>query len=154
MSEVEDKGNAMFPTPGHRLEFIAKVRLLGVVEIRCEFSGSGDSGNIEDPQFYDRNEVEIGDKVNDQVLAWPSEESKWDARTMSWVKEHHEASDRPLKEIVASMCETGLDSAGLDWYNNDGGQGSFTFKFTDSGMDVDLRVGVNHTETSEYNFEF
>ena len=154
MPEEPDAGNAMFPTPGHRLEFMTKVRLLGVASVRVDFSGGGDSGDIEGAVFYDRHDNSLGDRVADTVLDWPTETSHFDPRTLEWIKNETTFEPTKLSEIVGQMADKALAECGLDWYNNEGGGGHFIFTFTPEGMDVRLNIGINHTETTEYSFDY
>jgi len=48
-----------------------------------------------------------------------------------------------------------LERTGLDWYNNDGGQGTFRIDL-DAGNEpiVSLDVGINYIETNDHSFAF
>lgn len=145
------ESTALFPTQELRDTFMSKVRLLGITEILVEFSGSGDSGNVEDPRFYDAHDADITAQVATKDLEWP--ETVGNLVDGEW-KTSEVLLLRSLTNIVAEMADYALEQSGLDWYNNDGGQGDMRFTFTPAGMDVLLSVSVNTTTTEDSSYEY
>lgn len=147
------ESNAVFPTADHREQFEGKCRMLGVATITVEFSGSGDSGNWEDPQFHDAAGENINARVADVQIPWPTEGAKFDQKALEWKPTEH-VELLTLREITAMMCDNALNATGLDWYNNEGGQGSVIFKFPPAGMTVELDVGINIAQVDHHSFEY
>lgn len=96
----------------------------GVTKIRVKYEGSGDSGAIEDVDYYDKEDDEhyctqlgITDSQHDDIqnLAYP-------------------------------MLD-GIE----DWYNNDGGYGTVTINLNDFTYSIENNVRITDVET--YNHE-
>ena len=59
-----------------------------------------------------------------------------------------------VHEIIKQVTFDALEESGMDWYNNDGGQGYLTIDFNHSPPEIDLELGINHTATTDYSFSF
>lgn len=150
MSE-EFEGNALFPNAECRDTFMSKVQLLGIAHITIEFSGSGDSGDMHDPSYRDAKGEDISSKVQETMIAWPGAFST--ILNGEWNETRTELRTT-LDEAVKELGDKALEASGLDWYNNDGGQGQLEISFTPEGMDVVLNVGINYTNTEDHSIEF
>lgn len=82
---------------------VLALTLLGVDEVVIEFSGSGDSGAIDEFLFMDTRKKAVVKNVPDNI------------KNVIW--------DHFIEDIL--MNKIG------DWYNNDGGQGHVTLKIPD-----------------------
>lgn len=142
----------IFPSEEHRAELLMRLKLLGVSELTVGFSGGGDSGSIEDVTAVsaDGSEVDLGSQPS---MSWVQETSTLNRATHRWDK-HYVSVDLSLKDILIQMTEQALEEAGLDWYNNDGGQGYLAIDFTVSPPDIRLKIGINRMETDEHFFRF
>lgn len=85
---------------------------LGVVEISIEFSGSGDSGDIDDVYFKT-------EKDSYQYIDMPDNKSENIIRSFAW-------------DIIASK----VDTVG-DWVNNEGGYGYITIDVENNTYNLD-----------------
>lgn len=140
----------LFPTTALRDELLVKMRALGVFKVTIEFHGSGDSGNFEEPTAVDSEGNEV--VISDIKMNWPVRQTAWTANRPP--KHTTNLELMSLSQIVEHLANSALDREGIDWYNNDGGQGSFTIKFDQSPPTIQLDVGQNYMETNEYSFEY
>lgn len=144
--------SSIFPSEAHRDELLMRLKLLGIAVITVDFSGSGDSGNINDVLAQTADGVEV--KLDDQpLMSWMEETSTHNPVTRQWDKSYHPAN-LSLESILTKMAEQALEETNLDWYNNDGGQGEFTIDFRESPPKIELQVGINYTQTDEHEFVF
>ena len=100
-----------------------------VAAIICEFAGSGDSGQIEEVsavESYDREDGSIGASVEAALIE----------------------VDREAAREIALVA---LEKQGVDWYNNDGGQGEVAIM---RDGQIHCRTEQNYVEHTTYNAEF
>lgn len=100
-----------------------------IAAIVCEFAGSGDSGQIDDVmavKYYDPEDGSVGARVEAAMIN----------------------SDRVAAEEVALAA---LERQGVDWYNNDGGQG--VVAITRDGQ-IHCRTEQNYVVCNTYNAKF
>ncbi len=98
---------------------------LYVNKVTIAFAGSGDSGSIED--------IEI-EMVNDYELDSIEKTS--------------------LKADLESWADTFLEGTGIDWYNNEGGQGEIVFDMSTVPLKLIAHVDVNVVSSStEFQIE-
>ena len=139
----------IFETTELRTRFLDALRANKVHKVWVYFCGGGDSGSIEDVTFSDSDGKEVS--VAELKLMWPSTRSEFKDGT--WLRIEEEI-EQGLKEVTEDVVYRALEMTGVDWYNNDGGQGEFTLEFNASGKAVmDLSVGVNYTSTDHHAFE-
>lgn len=137
-----------FPSIKHREQLLATLRVLGIHSVTVEFSGSGDSGSIQD--VYANNAANETIYIGNQNLLWPEERKLYNDKDDEWIIDNTVVIT-PLAKILERIAYDALDKCGLDWYNNDGGQGEFYIKFDGDKPKIGLDVGVN-TMTTDYNF--
>lgn len=140
----------MFPTKQLRDELLAKMRTLGVFKVSIEFHGSGDSGNFEEARAVNSEGEEVA--ISDIKMNWPVRQTVWMANNRP--KHTTNLELMSLSQIIEHLANGALDREGIDWYNNDGGQGTFTINFKESPPGIYLDVGQNYMETNEYAFEY
>ena len=139
----------IFPSEEHRTTLLGTLKLLGVQHITVEFSGSGDSGSIDQVNLNDANGNNIdvsGHKIDWMTSYQTYKDGKWETKS--------ELSNMPLNLVLESVTYAAIETTGLDWYNNDGGQGTFEIDLTVSPPRIDLDIGINYTETNRYNVNF
>lgn len=146
---------ALFPNETFKASFLAKLKELTIDNMTVQFSGCGDSGAIDSVEFY--RKMTTGSHsvvdVKDVTLKWQTETTNYDHETKGWKMSTLE-QDYPLTEIGEFIAYAALEQCGLDWYNNDGGQGEFTLAFDEAGEpQISLDIGINYMETSQYNFK-
>lgn len=142
---------SLFPSKHHRDLVLTQLRTLGVSQVEVSFSGSGDSGSIDAAYCVDASNKRI--ELPEPKFEWPQERSVFSEKTKSW--EHQTYTEfLNLEEILRALTNDALESQGLDWYNDDGGQGSLTIDFTQSPPNIELNVGINITSTEDHEFNF
>ena len=82
-----------------------------------------------------------------------------DENTISWTVTTYgdnkaEAQTIPLYQAVEDIGYRVLDATGMDWYNNDGGQGHIYLKVVGDTIKVEVDMGINVTQTDPYTFEY
>ena len=127
------------------------LKVLGGVEAVVEFQGGGDSGEIHDACLLDAYGKEID--MDGVTYDWRVTTSYFDQDKKDWVQQ---TTIQPveLSDILRDTTEEMLEEQGLDWYNNDGGQGSMRIDLTQSPPTVTLQVGINYTTTDEHEFDY
>lgn len=142
---------AIFPSDAHKASFLAKMKELGVDSMTVHFSGGGDSGAVDSVDFYN-GKTHVPTKG--VTMLWQREKTDFDEARKEWIRSTVDL-DVKLEEIGELITYQALEECGLDWYNNDGGQGQFEITFNDDGEpEISLDVGINYTETEDYRFTF
>lgn len=148
--------SSIFPSRGHRDRLVAKLGELGIESVVVGFSGGGDSGAI--------NDICAMPTPNDQTSSWKHADTALRQHSMVWAKSwssfengswvrHRQDQEMTLYEVLEKVAYQALDESGLDWYNNDGGQGEFTMTIVGNSVEIKLDVGINYTETHEHRFQ-
>jgi hypothetical protein len=117
---------------------VTKVKDLGVDSIYIEFSGSGDSGDVDDVNFHRKGE-DISSVIEQSI----NEESAYD--------EKFERTIDLFKDIAWQIINEKVDAVG-DWVNNEGGFGHLeidVYKKT-----YDLTYSQRTTEEYDWSDEF
>ena len=116
------------------------VKSAGVSSVMVSFSGSGDSGSIYSVDCLAADHSQV-DMVSATALMWPNERSTFNEASSKW---EVAVADLPLSipEILESVTYDALEQSGVDWYNNDGGQGEFTIDLSVDPPGITLGVGV------------
>jgi hypothetical protein len=141
----------LWPSEERRAAFIAYLRLNGVSKIVANFSGGGDCGEIESPEFFNA----AGEHINltDTMLDWVERQSRWDDTHTSW-QEYTSYAKKSVSYIAHDIVNQLVDSSGLDWYNNEGGQGCVVIDFLSSPPKVTVEMGINVTTVDEHEFDY
>jgi len=137
----------LFPSKEKKAELLTRLKMLGVTHVQVDFSGGGDSGEIDNAYAKDAQSKDVD--VSKELMVWPTTESyeedgKWHQRLVD--------KEVLVIDILRDMTEQWLEDTGHDWYNNDGGQGDMTIDFTKSPPEFNLNVGVNYTRTDDYGY--
>jgi hypothetical protein len=139
----------MFPSPKHRAVFLTTLRTLGVSKLVVTFSGGGDSGDIESVDAYNAGQT-AAIPLTSQI-PWSSDESCFDEEHKTWAEVTKEGL-MSIEEIAKELTLQALEAQGLDWYNNDGGQGTLEIDFSTSPPTIQLDVGINYMSTEDHSF--
>jgi hypothetical protein len=143
--------NMVFDTQENKNLFFNMLRVLGGREAVVNFQGGGDSGEIECGVLYDAANQVIN--IDDITFDWTKSSDEFNHETQEWATKTREMP-MGLSNILRDITESLLEKVGLDWYNNDGGQGHLTIDLTQSPPTVTLYVGVNETITHDYEFNY
>lgn len=139
----------IFPSVQHRAVLLTTLKTLGVTRVSVDFSGGGDSGAIEGVHLT-ANGAEVDSSI---PIVWPKESSAFSEDAGRWVRVVQEQS-MPVKDVIEALTYKCLDYAGLDWYNNEGGSGTFYIDLTQNPPEIQLDVSINITSTEDHTFNF
>jgi hypothetical protein len=139
-----------FPSKEHKTILLAQLRTLGIKKTTIGFSGGGDSGDIDSVEAVTTDGRHID--INKHMLDWPEVRGRHDPDTNAWIEET-KIKTMSLDKILEQLTLDTLQDLGIDWYNNDGGQGSLTIDFSRSPPEINLDVGINHMVTEDYTYD-
>ena len=132
----------IFPNEQEKQALLTQLNLLGAKRVIVTFQGGGDDGQIDEVYMIDANDSYI-DMPND-MIAWT---------TITYGNQQSEQTQTKLIDALEDLCSRALDNTGLDWYNNDGGQGNLVIDFKENPPSIKLNVGINHTTTDDYEYD-
>ena len=132
----------IFPSKQEKETLLTQLNLLGAKEVIVEFRGGGDDGQVEGVYYRDKHD-EMQDLPTD-MIAWTKQ---------TYGKQEKETTNMTLVDVLEDVCYRALDETGLDWYNNEGGQGQLRIEFTESPPKIFLNVGVNTMTTDDHYFD-
>lgn len=138
-----------FPDKDKKHVLITFLRMIGAVQVEVLFQGGGDSGEIQEAQVYDKDTRQLD--ISTSKLDWTTEKEVF--KDGEWVRETVQEF-MVVKDILRNATETMLENEGLDWYNNDGGQGRMLIDLTAEPPAITLEVGINYTQTDEHEFDY
>lgn len=146
-------------------DVLSPLAKLGVTRIEVEFSGGGDSGQINGIDYYDSDKRVTDDFVPKQkyvtgsgwvTVSEPKHKlppvgtqtklrSVRDNETGKYSQEEVMV-DVTVEEALEEHVYEALGNCGVDWYNNEGGQGTYWFRLSDdkSVWRYDFEVHVNY----------
>ena len=116
------------------------LRQHGIEHVWVSFAGGGDSGQIDD--------VEFSPRLTDEALTAPCHrtESAWIGG--EW-RRANGVEDVPLKAAIEDITYDYLEATGVDWYNNDGGQGTLSIGVEAGTVDMDLSTNLRTSQVGE-----
>lgn len=138
-----------FPDKDKKNVLITFLRMIGGVKVVVDFQGGGDSGEVSNAQLFDKHEKTID--ITKSKLDWSTEKDVFKDGVWSTESEQNFVV---ANDILVRATETMLENEGLDWYNNDGGQGSLTIDLTTEPPTMLLDVNINRMETDNYEFDY
>lgn len=142
---------SLFISPEHRKLLLTTLRMMNVKKLVVTFSGSGDSGSIDEPVAYDAAGEQID--LSETDILWPHNKGVFNDKTLAWDTVVRQAQQR-LPKILKDLTNDALDEQHIDWYNNEGGQGEFTIDFHQDPPEIELHVGVNEMVTHDHAFNY
>ena len=153
----DPEDNEFFPfiSVEERDDFAKVVFSHGIRKVVIEFSGSGDSGAIDAVVFYDGDDKRIVNAGQIPGPAYTESYQEYDPESRKYVYRTRKVEANALSEVVSAVVYSLLESTNLNWFNNEGGQGSISLEFDNDGKLVFVgEVGVNHMETEDHSFEW
>lgn len=133
-----------FSSKAEAIALTTQLKMLGVGSVVISFAGAGDSGEIDDVYL---------ENPNGDIFAMPTDMVAWTKQTYG--DQQSEQKQVKLRDALEDIGYRVLDETGMDWYNNDGGQGNVYLR-VDSGEVFTVRVDmeVNITSTEDHEFEY
>lgn len=138
-----------FPDKDKKNVLITFLRMIGGVRVVVDFQGGGDSGEVSNAQLFDKHEKLID--ITKSKLDWSTEKDVFKDGVWSTESEQNFVV---ANDILVRATETMLENEGLDWYNNDGGEGSLTIDLTTEPPTMLLDVNINRMESDNYEFDY
>lgn len=138
-----------FPDKDKKNVLITFLRMIGGVRVVVDFQGGGDSGEVSNAQLFDKHEKLID--ITKSKLDWSTEKDVFKDGVWSTESEQNFVV---ANDILVQATETMLENEGLDWYNNDGGEGSLTIDLTTEPPTMLLDVNINRMESDNYEFDY
>jgi hypothetical protein len=133
-----------FDSKEEMIALTAQMKMLGVKEVSISFQGGGDSGEIYSIDTYNMNNESI--PIPDDMVSWTKQVYGDQEKTQSNI-----SIDKVLDDIGYRV----LDATGMDWYNNEGGQGTVHIYFDDElpRIEVGMEINVTHTEDHDFTYD-
>jgi hypothetical protein len=131
-----------YPSQQEKEVLHTQLNLLGAKEVIVEFRGGGDDGQVEGVYYRDKHD-EMQD-IPTNMIAWTK---------VAYGHQTAEQKETTLVDVLEDLCYRALDGTGLDWYNNEGGQGQLVIDFRESPPRTTLHVGVNTMTTDDHDFD-
>lgn len=125
---------------------LTALRVIGAATVTVEYSGSGDSGQVDQVVVADvqgqQLDVSLIPKLTVQV-----EQSEW--KDGSFATRTYSQEDF-LYNVLANFCMDWLESEHAGWENNDGGQGEMEIVVADG--EFTLNHQENYVEHTDYSY--
>jgi hypothetical protein len=136
--------NQFFDSKEEMIALTAQLKIVGADEVCIQYQGGGDSGEI-----YDIDLRKAGDIVNPtaltELVAWTSQVYGDQVAIQKQISLYD-----ALKDIGYRI----LDATGMDWYNNDGGQGTAYIDLSGEFPRVHVDMEINYTSHEDHEFEY
>ena len=131
----------IYPSKLEKQKLLTQLNLLGAKEVFVEFRGGGDDGEIESVYYRDRQDNHL--EIPKDMISWTQ---------VVYGDKPKLTKEMSLVDVLEDLCYRALDASGMDWYNNEGGQGSLVIDFRESPPKTCLELGINSMSTEEYKF--
>jgi hypothetical protein len=132
-----------FDSKEEMIALTAQMKMLGVKEVSISFQGGGDSGEIYSIDTYNMNNESI--PIPDDMVSWTKRVYGEQVKTQSNI-----SIDKVLDDIGYRV----LDATGMDWYNNEGGQGTVHIYFDEELPRIEVNMEINVTNTEDHDFTY
>ena len=139
-----------FPNKDRKHLLLTLLKVMGGHKVVVTFGGGGDSGSIENVELFSHDNNPIN--IEEAEFEWEEESHAFDVVQKEWVTTKQDKI-MPLKDILQKITENALEESGLDWYNNEGGQGSLEIDLSEDPPAIILNVGINYTHTEDHMFD-
>lgn len=132
----------IFPSKEEKETLLTQLNLLGAKEVIVEFRGGGDDGQVDAVYYIDVN----GDAqdIPTDMIAWTKQ---------AYGNQEKKSESITLIDVLEDVCYRALDGTGLDWYNNEGGQGNLRIDLRENPVKTTLHVGINTMTTEDHDFD-
>jgi hypothetical protein len=124
----------------NKQNIIAALRAAGVKECTINYSGSGDSGQVEEPDFG------AGVVVDDVKIEQRNIVTDYDFSGTTYARTYKVSEPKTvgLREAIVDLCYAKLEEKHDGWEINDGSQGSFVINMEEGT--IEWRHETNYTE--------
>ena len=142
--KLKEEAHARMKTNRSRIS--KALKRLGATHVVVSYSGSGDSGQI------DEVEIRKGDSTLEPTKSALSlcSTSKWDSENSRWI-ENMKTKRKPLKEALEDFAYDWIESEYAGWENNDGASGEFTINVASDEFRLSHTYYYTEHETLEHS---
>jgi len=123
---------------------ISTLRILGVSAVAVEFSGSGGSRSI------DGVHVDNGLSLNGHEIEFINPREVY---TPGGYKKQYTRESISLYDALVTFTYDQLSDTGLDWYNDDGGQGTLEIDLSADPPTIRLGVEIYVVRTEDHIYD-
>jgi hypothetical protein len=141
---------SIFPSASRKKDLMTLLKMLGGEFVEVSFSGGGDTGEINDVTLLDQNSNPIS--IAGAELEWEEVSSYHDPEVGEW-RTRSTTLMMTLDKILTQVTYDALETTQLDWYNNEGGQGTLHIDLTKEPPAIELNVEVNYIHTENHAFD-
>lgn len=137
-------------------EILAALLACHIHKVVGEFSGGGDSGDVNDVTAFDMDQgtekdpVEVDLEKSTLTIDVIEEESVMNPKTGKYIKLKKKVQ-KPLKEALHNFIYEAACQGQGDWVNNEGGQGNVEINVKEGAVVVN--IGYNVTTTDDHTIE-
>ena len=121
-----------------------------IVSISVDFDGCGDSGQINDIEYYDKNSKKISQPSGKIKGSKISNGSTWDDKRKEFVD--LPPSEATFNQLVEQICYDRLGAHHAGWEINEGSYGTFVFDVVNRKIDLEFNERVESVRTSSESF--
>lgn len=128
---------------------MSELARLGVKKAIVEYSGSGDSGQIDSIDLFDDDSAEPN-KLLEMVtnIKIKSRHGTWESGEWKVTEKEEFAT---VQNALDEFCNQAIDERHGGFENNDGGQGEFVFDVDSNTIKYEHSDNIIVRETSEHN---
>jgi len=137
------ESKTFFSSKEEAITLTTQLKMLGVSRVVISFAGAGDSGEIDDMYLEDPNGTFI--EMPTDMVAWTKQ---------VYGEQKPETKQVKLRDALEDIGYRVLDETGMDWYNNDGGQGNVYLLVEGEIFNVRVDMEVNYTSHEDHEFAY
>jgi hypothetical protein len=132
-----------FDSKDEAVALTTQLKILGANRVVIAFQGSGDSGEIEYVELL---------SANDEIIDMPTDMVAWTKQVYG--EQKPETKQVKLNDALEDIGYRVLDETGMDWYNNEGGQGNVYLMVEGEIFSVRVEMEVNYTSHEDHEFDY
>ena len=126
------------------------LRELGVHSLRVRYSGSGDSGAIDEIEAHDRHGQPV--KLPPIPVPYAFTHTSYNFQTNTYDTEVTETKELPLSEAVEQWCYDLLEEHYPGWMNNEGADGTIVIDPAKREGRIDHQIYFTQSEFERRSF--
>lgn len=129
------------------------VKPLGITSIKVDFSGCGDSGQVDEVRYFGgKKEIKDLETIKKTIVVEASipNTTTWSEAKKEWVST---TKSPTIEELVEQICYDLLGANHGGWEINEGSYGMFEFVFGNKNkIDLTFNQRIESVETSEESY--
>lgn len=156
--QVQHHTVRLFPSMEEERKFAATLASKGITRVELFFSGGGDDGSVEDISYFLAGQERPHRDSRYRYPVQPDELGKGLVPCPEFIRRNCDSKFTaegmaPLSSVVEALFDTAHPLTGQDWYNNEGGSGSFTITVNaDGGLDIYCDMSIYYQSSDEFRY--